>query len=88
MIVCTQNCVTLGQKSSDPNVALVAGSHRLISVDRSKNSLIVITICNQRKGISQLEDGSVEMPGGNTGCDAWISSPSHFGSLLMESAKK
>ena len=28
------------------------------------------------------------MPGGDAGCDAWMSSPSHFGSLLVESAMR
>ena len=87
VIECTWNCVTPGKKLWDPHVALVAGSHRLVLVDRSENSLIVIAICNQWKGISQLDNGSVQMPGGDVGWDAWMSSPSHFGSLLVESVQ-
>ena len=41
--------MTTGQKSSDPHVALVDGSRKLISVDRSEKLLIIINVCNKEK---------------------------------------
>ena len=37
--------------------------------------------------MNQLDGGSTQMPGGDACCDAWMSSPSHFGSLLVESTQ-
>ena len=39
------------------------------------------------KKTSGLESGGIQMPEGDTGCDAWMSFSSHFGSLLVESAQ-
>ena len=35
-----------GQKSGNPHVALVVVSHRVVSVHRSENLLMVIAVCN------------------------------------------
>ena len=36
----------VGHRSSDHHVVLVVGSHKVASAHRSKNSLIVIAVCN------------------------------------------
>ena len=46
VMVHTQNCGTLGQKLRDPPVALVLGTHKVESVHRSENLLIIIIVCN------------------------------------------
>ena len=85
VITCTWNCITSGLKSSKHHLAFVDTSHTLTSAERSVKLLTLV--CNERKRISQLASGSTQMPGEDTGCDAWMSSPSHLGGLLMESTQ-